>query len=169
MIAIDISYLYASAPAQPRTQTLGLTAQQLFVLAPVKLPCHPVQRLRHPRRSTIASLPIFWKSTVRRENITSKSGGRFEFSRMFSPTSIFEPVTSFQMMAADPGHTPEPHASWRFLHLERCASPPPARASEDAQHTNSSNGNLPHLHLGRSFKTVAYFEPGLRKGILEPL
>jgi len=61
-----------------------------------------------------------------------------------------------EMTAVEPGHTPEPHAVvavsfiWSGVLLLRQFIPPRMLI------TNSSKGNLPHLHLGRSYKAVAY-------------
>ena len=57
--------------------------------------------------------------------------------------------------AASPGHTPEPYAIvafcfiWSGVLLLRQFVPPRMLI------TNSSKGNLPHLHLGRSVKLIA--------------
>jgi hypothetical protein len=65
-----------------------------------------------------------------------------------------------EMMAVDPGHIPEPYAIvavsfiWSGVLLLRQFVPPRMLI------TNSIKGGLPHVHLGRSFKIVAQFEPG---------
>jgi hypothetical protein len=74
-----------------------------------------------------------------------------------------------EMTATDPGYTPGPEAIvavsfiWSGVLLLRQFIPPRMLV------TNSSKGGLPHVLLGPSFKIVAYLEPRLRKGSLEPL
>ena len=64
------------------------------------------------------------------------------------------------MRSPVPDYTPEPYAIvavsfiWSGVLLLRQFVPPRMLV------TNSSKGGLPHVHLGRSFKIVAQFEPG---------
>ena len=68
-----------------------------------------------------------------------------------------------EMTAFEPAHTLEPHAVvavsfiWSGVLLLRQFVPPRMLV------TNSSKGGLPHVHLGRSFKIVAQFQPGSRE------
>jgi len=69
-----------------------------------------------------------------------------------------------EMRSPAPDYTPEPHAIvavsliWSGVLLLRQFVPPRMLI------TNSSKGGLPHVHLGRSFKIVAQFEPGSSEG-----